>query len=343
MNTQLSFKNLTLTTLILIFLTLILDNFINKYEHRDKFSIFIDENYSKPVNASKRNVTATQLLSTDRKQYSEFSYLVKIYNNKYDYIKITTDVKISNINPGNSYWKTARLAMYFLDINKNKIKHHKTTVKYFYDDQNWENINHTFKIPKSTAFVKPTVEFLNSTGSLYIKNTELFYVKESTIYKIFRHTLQFLWGILTSLSLYILIKNIEQNHFKYIFLITSFALILGIIIPHEIKLSLINWLNIYGENKIFGYDVYSIYIIKYPIKLGHFIIFFALSFISYTALSNRYKNTCILISLTLFALSTETLQLLIIGRTAKITDFLIDFSGIALGLFIFFTLKNSRT
>jgi VanZ family protein len=56
-----------------------------------------------------------------------------------------------------------------------------------------------------------------------------------------------------------------------------------------------------------------------------------------------YQAVYLFAALALFAALTEFLQLLTLDRTPRLTDYLIDLSGILLGvLLVFFTGKRSR-
>jgi VanZ family protein len=89
-------------------------------------------------------------------------------------------------------------------------------------------------------------------------------------------------------------------------------------------------------------------------KIGHFIVFLAMGTTSSLWLYRRsttrsrmgmsiYQAVYLFAALALFAALTEFLQLLTLDRTPRLTDYLIDLSGILLGvLLVFFTGKRSR-
>ena len=71
-------------------------------------------------------------------------------------------------------------------------------------------------------------------------------------------------------------------------------------------------------------------------KVGHVVLFSTLGFFVFMGLADKMRRGIMLYSIILFAASTEVLQLVVIGRTFSIRDFLIDLTGILIGVLLAF-------
>ena len=118
--------------------------------------------------------------------------------------------------------------------------------------------------------------------------------------------------------------------------------LVGVLIPEGVMTSLSNWLNDFLPMPLITLvRGYLENIFRYPSlssgaeigKLGHFIIFLFLGIIVGTNAS-KIGIGFSLAMLAAFALLTEVLQLLVIGRTTSLNDFILDFTAAAVGLSI---------
>ncbi len=77
-------------------------------------------------------------------------------------------------------------------------------------------------------------------------------------------------------------------------------------------------------------------------KSGHALLFACMAFLAVMAFAGDGRNGLLVYTLLLFAISTEVLQLVIIGRTFSLTDLSMDLLGMAIGMLLAFAWRVYR-
>ncbi|VAW52103.1 hypothetical protein MNBD_GAMMA05-635 [hydrothermal vent metagenome] len=322
---------------ILSCLTFFSDTYLNAYNiNSDNLINFSTVETNLSIDDIKIDQGYLSISSRNPINYSHYSYITIVDESK-DFINLTTHIKSKDIKHGEKFWETARISLHFFDLNKNVIPNLNNTAKYVYKDTSWSLINHTYRIPDFAIHAKTSLEFLNATGTLTVKNIEIFYAEESIIYKSARYTLLILWFFLLLIIAKKLSTAIKKIYLKIIFLLIFSFIVIGVTLPQDFKLILINtlsnsYVNFYHDN--IEYILFNY--LSSPMKAAHFIAFTLISYIAFITFTKLHKISTIIINLIVFSLITEIIQLLVLERTPQLNDIIIDCAGVFTGLIFFY-------
>lgn len=329
--------------IILTFATLLTDSYIEKYTASGTNILALEYTETNTDNGalkiSNNFEPVTTLTSDNTHSYTNHLYVTKI-NIEEKFIHFETEIQSNQIIHGNLYWEAGRTVVYFLDSNKKVIKGTQHTVKHIYTDKSWINLNHTYLIPIGAAYVKAGIEFLNTSGSIEIKNTKVKYAEETKLHHLTRFLLLLFWLVTITLFFKAITKNTNILK-KYAFISVITLTVVGIILPQNIKLMVANFLRInHGHHY---HNVSNHFILKTivaPMEYIHLFAFTAITIISLLTFSHLYRNSYIIFNLFILSIISEVLQVLALERSPKTGDLIIDSYGVLLGLIIFALYKH---
>ncbi|MCK5697809.1 MAG: VanZ family protein [Gammaproteobacteria bacterium] len=274
------------------------------------------------------------------------------------FVRLMADVSTMNVVAGEKNWQKARV--YFVNQVKGKdmwqLKHHLFKLD---ESHSWSFYQEEFKIHPQADTLRIAIQLPQGGGVIALDNLSAFVVEKKQNVLYFSYFLIFLWLVLAVLCIYYLRK---QKHI-YLLLMASSAVLSLMLIPHELKLLIIDWVQtalfIENKNNIIDltfnqtntietadthvqeknfYTFLPSTIILTWSQLGHFFIFF---FYTFLVMSFQKNNLIKSISfICILAMVTEILQLFTPDRQADIVDFMVNIMGIMVASVLFFSIKS---
>lgn len=241
---------------------------------------------------------------------------------------VSADVKVTDVVAGEKSWNLARIFLEQNDGEKGRWDRPHTVVALI-GTADWKHYRTAFTIFPETKSIRLFAQLSQSTGSLQIKNLQIYPVHVNQAYIWARASILFAWGafflLLAGSCLFIRGKTVL---FRALLLITFIAIIAGISLPGDLKNQVSDEVKIQidAESKSFKTAI------PWDLsKVWHFCFFFLFGFILCLVMANEPALQVIAIILML-AGGTEIAQLYITGRSPLLTDFFIDAAGGLLGI-----------
>jgi len=261
----------------------------------------------------------------------------------YPLLRLSYEIKTVNVSRGPFDWMAARIVL-LTSLNPNGTPTHLQThvLTNIHGTHKWERHEVVFTTHADTSKLNVSAQLAKATGTFWVKNLSLLPVKETALFDTIRTMISILWIFLTFWIATPIALSALGNIRRTSVLILALAISFGALMPEAQKARIGNALLttkgagqlpiIHSNMAVFRFspllpspDIY---------KAGHFVMF---AFLSIAALSHRpYPISRIrtLFYLLLFAMATEVLQLLVLGRSAQLGDLIIDGAGIATALIL---------
>ncbi len=326
-------KTLTVPVLFFIILaavTVLCHNFIAQYQHIGKQLLNSDWQVFASDSATADYLNRPiYLSSSNQKNNIRLTQKITGFKSK-DKLRLSADIKHSNIIAGSQPWYGARLLLVQNDGIKN-LWNHPHNVITLTGNGNWGFYSQVFDILEDTKQVHVSVQLSRSKGDFWLKNITLYKVKQTSIYNGVKKVLLFCWGSFAVLLMqHCLGRQRSLILLKMFFVLSFLMIIIGTTISPEIREQLSR-----GFTASFSQatEFADASIAKSISKYGHF-LFFAL----FGSLLYRLMVQCDFLTISLAILMTaggsELAQLYIEGRSSLVTDFLIDISGGFFGMIL---------
>ncbi len=255
---------------------------------------------------------------------------------RFDFLELKGRIRVQDIKTGQDPWNVARCLLYFQDLRGTRRWDYPHSAEGLSGSSPWIEFSKVFPVPDFA--VSAHVLILNSakSGTMWVDDISLRPLRVN--HQFFRDR-----NILLGLGVILL--------FAFVFTLKiweGYGWMLPVII-------LVGVLGVLCRNAHFE-EIASVLNIRAEVlkKIGHFIVFLAMGASSSLWLHRRsttrnrtdmsiYHAMRLFAALALFAALTEFLQLLTPDRTPRLTDYLLDLSGILLGiLLVFIKGKTSR-
>lgn len=243
---------------------------------------------------------------------------------------LSAEVKSDHVVPGKNPWNLARLILVQNDGTRD-LWDLPLIVAYLTGTHDWENYRNFFYITPETQSIRVIAELKRTTGTLQIRNPQLYPVSETERYLWTRDIILFSWGaFFLSLIGSCLFISRKTLIFRALLVSAFIAIIIGTALPGDIKDQILDEIEtqIHADNQSFKA------IIPWDLsKVGHFCFFFFLGSILCLMLAKKpivHVMTIIL----MLAGGTEFAQIYIDGRTPLVADFLIDAVGGLSGIIV---------
>lgn len=251
---------------------------------------------------------------------------------------VSADMRCANVMAGIKPWNSARLLLAQNDGKKDRwdLPHAVIALTGTHD---WKNYRKAFTIASGVQSIWLTAQLSQSTGSLQIKNMQVYPVYENPDYKWARDIVLLAWGayflLFTGSFLFIGKKNILV---RFLLVSAFIAIIAGTTLPGDMK----NQVSSEVKTQISAESESFKTTIPWDLsKVWHLGFFFLLGLI----LSAMMKRESILQTITIILLlagSTEFAQLYIEGRTPLLSDFFIDAAGGIAGMVLIRAFISNR-
>lgn len=273
-------------------------------------------------------------------------------------LRFSGDLKTVGVIPGNQYWKEARLILAEQNPTGSILPGKAHILASLHDSHSWKRYENVFKVGKEVTEVRIIVQLLRATGSMWVRNLSVQQVTERADFRNYRLVAGVLWLLTLSWIVLPWARTARISLKGIAIAIVFVGIVVGTLVPQELKDNIESILQpvFFHSSDIFPVTAVSestrvtLEVKKYlafslPFsawKLGHFISYAMLAMITVWSLNTYRSILASIIVLILFAVVSEVLQFLVIGRVPRITDISINVVGIAAGLMIVFVWHASR-
>lgn len=241
---------------------------------------------------------------------------------------VSAEVKCTNVLAGEKPWNLARILLAQNDGEKDRWDLPNTVVA-LAGTTDWKHYRKAFTISPETKSIRLFAQLSQSTGSLQIKNLQIYPVHVNQAYIVARDTILSAWGafflLLAGSCLFIRGKTI---FFRALLLATFIAIIAGISLPGDLKNQVSDEVKIQIDAESESFKTAIPWDLS---KVWHFCFFFLFGLVLCLMMTKDSAIQVVAIILML-AGGTEMAQLYIDGRSPLITDFFIDAAGGLLGI-----------
>jgi hypothetical protein len=255
---------------------------------------------------------------------------------------LSCEARSADVVPGAKRWETARVVLVPL-TSEGKARH---DVPHMLASLNgttpWTKFEHVFRVPEENVAVSVVVQLLNASGTLEVRSLSLRSAIENPANTKWRHVLMLTWLIAGLWIAWPLLRTAHRNIGRKEVLVIGSILLVGILMPASVKEAMTpSWLLPEREERgPFRADLQTAAPFRYELlptdlniyKLAHLSLF---ALIGYLLISRRPYGIPITAQIgiiALFALATESMQVLASGRDGSLSDVLIDMIGVSCGL-----------
>ena len=258
---------------------------------------------------------------------------------------LSCDARTLNVVPGKKPWEKARVALFPLTVEGMPRYDTPHTLAVLEGTTSWARFEQVFRVPEEAVTVSAAAQMLHSSGRLEVRRIALRSAVENPSSSQWRLVLMLVWLIAGLWIVWPLLRITREWIGRTGILVTGGIILAGVLMPESMKYTMTpSWLRPESEaSGLFRADLLlalapfrfellpaelSIY------KLAHFLLF---AIIGYLLVARRpyaapvWMQTVMLI---LFALATESMQVLASGRGGSLGDVVIDMSGACCGMFI---------
>lgn len=250
----------------------------------------------------------------------------------------SAEMKCDNVVLGKKPWNLARLILVQNNGKKDRwdLPH---VVASLTDTHDWQSYRNSFYITPKTRSIWVAAELNQSTGSLQLRNLQLYPVSETQTYSRIRSIILFSWSafflLLTGSCLF---AEKRSMLFRILLACAFISIIVGTSLPGNMKDSVSHQIEMQIDTDSPAFKT----VIPWDLsKVWHVCFFFLLGLILCLMLRNQPAIQIMAIIL-MMAGGTEIVQLYIDGRTPLVSDFFIDTAGGIVGMALIRLLGMNR-
>jgi len=256
---------------------------------------------------------------------------------------LSCEARALDVVPGGKPWETARVVIFPLTADNQPRYDVPHTLALLHGTTSWERFEHIFRVPEENTSVSVVVQLLNASGTLEVRSVSLRSAIENPFYQKWRHALMLAWFIVGLWIVWPLLRTARRGMGRIGMLVTSSIILVGVLMPASVKYGITpSWLlptseapgpfraDLLQDSVPFSFELLPTELNIY--KLAHFLLF---ALMGYLLISRRSYGTPIWVQvgiIGLFALATESMQVLTSGRDGRLSDVLIDLSGVCCGM-----------
>ena len=259
---------------------------------------------------------------------------------RYPLLRLSCDIKTSNVPQGQGGWNTARVILVSHDQSGAPMYLLPHALANLYGTHDWGHYEGVFAVNAGTTKVRVSTQLAQTTGTLWVKNMSLRPLAEVVSFRKYRNIAMILWATAAVWIAAPLAWSAFSSIHRAAVIACAFVIVLSVLMPETFKEHIGNILFpslakqslASPESNTFRFipllptlDIY---------KIGHFVLFMTLAAIAFYRRPYLASQSKIFGYLLLFALVTEVLQLFTNGRSAQFGDVLIDSAGITTGFML---------
>lgn len=248
---------------------------------------------------------------------------------RYQFLKFRGWMRTENLVQGNARWKQGRFVVCFQDKEGKTHWDYPHSVGMMKNTAGWQKFEKVFTVPSFAVTARIILQNAGVSGSMWADDVSVVPLYLNPAYFYWKYII---WIMLASIGVVYIIKfKLYRNYTltRGSVLLLAGIIIIGVIAPNDYLVSFGEFIN--TNSYIIG-EKSNLLSVKKP---GHFVLFAFLSFIVFRNNRNRGGDKWfVFVGLAVFAGTTEILQFTISERTPKVSDWLVDLSGVILGMLI---------
>ncbi len=250
-------------------------------------------------------------------------------------VRFAGSIKAQQVGRGDKAWQAARLIFVGVDGSGGSIYSVPHILTALNGSAGWEHFARVFASSSNATNHYIEIQLVNVIGVVWVKDLSVRYVQETNAFKSYRLAAVLSWCILILWILAPHRRALLGSKWNILMMFLAIGVLFAVLMPASSKNDVVEFLQrflpwIDAESGFFG--------------VGHFLMFSALSVVVFWRVEPCKAEAACFGSLILFAMLTEIVQFLVDGRTPRVSDFFVDFTGVALGLFLsrYFSSDKSR-
>ncbi len=255
---------------------------------------------------------------------------------------LSCEARATDVVPGAKRWETARVVLVPLTSEgqaRHDVPHMLASL---YGTTPWAKFERVFRVPEENATVSVVVQLLNASGTLEVRSISLRSAIENPANTKWRYALMLAWLIVGLWIVWPLLRTAHRHIGRTGVLVIGSILLVGVLMPASVKEALTpSYLLSEREAQgPFRVDLQTASPFRYELlptdlnihKLAHLLLFAAIGYLLIARRPYRIPISAQIGIIGLFALATESMQVLASGRDGSLSDVLIDLIGVCCGL-----------
>jgi VanZ like family len=252
-------------------------------------------------------------------------------------LRLSCDIKSLNIQAQDMEWRVAHILLFSNDRDGNPVDSRPHNFTSLTGSHDWEHHEGVFPVYADSPSVSLYAQITMTTGTLLVRSLSLRPVVEKPSFTVYRHITITLWALAGIWIVAPIVKSAIGNPQRTIVLVLALAVVAGVLMPEPLKEYFGRTLNPSLTTEPSGtisfgtFQFLPLLRTRDIFKLGHFILFTLLAAAALYRRPYAFSRSGTFACLILFAFVTEVLQLFVPGRTALLSDVIIDSAGIVTG------------
>lgn len=325
---------------ILFVLTMLLHNMVDQYEISGD-ELLANGDFNNNLDGWKKSGDVTVVLSDShtvvRLKSENNQKIVSIKQTlenikKGQTVRLFGALKIKDVSKGDKVWQAARI-VFVAESPEGQLMYNVPHVLVMQNGTiDWKLYSKIFVAVSHAARYYVEIQLVNVRGVLWVKDLSLRPVKEALSYKVLQSVLVMLWLLAVFWMLAPYWRNIISSKRNVLILSMLMVAVFSSLASVDLKHGFIEFLKhplpwVEDEAMLF--------------RVGHFLTYSLISVAVFWKMKSRRTIVICLGLLVMFSMATEILQFLVGGRTPRVSDFLIDVSGVVIGLLVSYILLPS--
>lgn len=260
---------------------------------------------------------------------------------EFSLIRLRGIISSTEVKPGKKKWHRARFMLVSYDQNGKWLPGAHEVIGLSGSNQG-RQYNHIFAISPEAHEIRVVAQLAHCTGTMTIKNLSLQPVSQTPYHPYLKWSLLCLWAIFLSLMLDVEPAN-NGRIMKYLVYIAAGLIIIGTFIPAQLKEEIEQTIKKQSApvtnitNKLMKQSDNANNLPHNPEinidKLCHFFFFAIFACLRFHTIGHK-KTRDVLLEILILACASELMQLYAEGRSAQVTDVLIDCAGGMTGIIL---------
>lgn len=327
-----------MAVLILFVLTILMHNVISQYEVSEE-ELLTNSDFNDKLDSWQKagdvsivlsdSQTVVRLKSNNNQKIVAIKQTLENIK-KGQFVRLSGAMKIKNVSKGDKVWKAARIIFVAVDSQGRSMYNVPHVLVMHNGTTDWKTYSKIFVAVSHAARYYVEMQLVNVKGVSWVKDLSLRPVKESLSYRAFQSVVAILWLVVTFWILapyWRVIFSSKKNILIFLMLIAAlFASLASTDLKHGFIESLklfLPWVE--DEERFF--------------RLGHYLAYTTISVAIFWKVKSSRAIIMFFSLLIIFSMATEILQYLVDGRTPRISDFLVDVSGVVSGFLVSYMLS----
>ncbi len=243
--------------------------------------------------------------------------------------RVSFESSVAEVDGGDLHWENANVGVIYYTSEGERIN--SAVIATMVGDQPMQHFTHDLQLPAATSSITVAIRLSNSSGLFQVQNIKVAELAVSKLYNTVSLVCVALWLVVAAMILW------DHGSWRKGWLgIVAVAVLALMMAPTTVMANMLT--RIFGDVENFSPAFKGLLDLIGLSALAHVIIFFLVGLLG-ALVWRKISKLYLSISLVLFAIFTETVQLLTLGRDPSVSDLVLDIMGLSVGLCIVFGLR----